>query len=94
MNSLSLELDNDGYPTDKSLEQIKNFKGGHGELLEEIAFLFETYGKCEAEGNTWKVATGGWSGCESVIFALQENRLFWAVCWKLSMRGRQSPLEI
>lgn len=93
MNNLNLELDNDGCPTDESLEQIKSFKGSHSVLLKEITFLFDKYGKCEAEGNTWRISTGGWSGCESVIRALQKNLLFWSVCWKFSKRGGYYEFE-
>ena len=76
-SALCLELDDNGYPTDDSLEQIKKYKGDYQELMKEMSFLFDNYGRCELEDNIWKVATGGWSGCESVIGALKENTMFW-----------------
>ena len=87
MSELFLELDNDGYPTNKSLQQIAKYKGSYRELMKEVAFLFGGYGRCEVDGNTWKVATGGWSGCEDVISAMRANSIFWAICWQLSKRG-------
>ena len=84
---LIIELDSDGYPTSECIQQIKTYSGSHRELMRQIAFLFGTYGRCEAEGNVWRVATGGWSGCEEVIAALKENTIFWVTCWKQSSRG-------
>ncbi len=84
---LCLELDVNGYPTDESLKQIKNYKGSYKALMSEVAYLFGSYGKCEFDGNHWIVATGGWSGCESVIQAMKENIMFWLMCWYMSKRG-------
>jgi len=84
---LRLELDKDGYPTDETLVQIEKYEGNFSILMAEVAFLFGTYGRCEFSGNHWTVATGGWSGCESVIEALKKNTMFWMICWQLSKRG-------
>ena len=87
--NLIVELDNNGYPTDDSIEQIKNYNGSYADLMSEIAFLFSIYGRCEYRDidNTWEVVTGGWSGCESVISALKQNTMFWLTCWYMSKRG-------
>jgi len=90
---MNLEIDSDGYPTDESLEQIKNYEGDHGDLLAEVAFLFGQYGKCRFEGNHWKISTRGWSGCESVIGAMKENKIFWMMCWYMSKRGGYYEFE-
>jgi len=83
------DLGGDGYPTVKSLENISNYTGDFYHLIDSISFMFSEYGRCELSrcGNRWEVDTGGWSGCESVISALERNRLFWAKCWFLSKRG-------
>ncbi len=86
-DQLIIELDGDQYPTDKSLEQIKNYKGDFVYLLASIAPLFEDYGRCVVIGKHWKIATGGWSGCEDTIEALRDNQLFWLTCWYMSKRG-------
>jgi len=84
---MNLELDSEGYPTDESLEEIKNYEGGGHELLAEVAFLFNVHGRCEFDGKRWMISTGGWSGCESVIGAMKENTMFWLMCWYMSKRG-------
>lgn len=35
----------------------------------------------------WSVSTGGWSGNESIINALQDNFVFWALTWVQTRRG-------
>lgn len=84
-------LDEDGYPNNKTLNAIENYshEWGYQNLMENIAPLFEGYGRCEYRDidDIWEVATGGWSGNEDIIGALQDNTLFWTICWNLSKRG-------
>jgi hypothetical protein len=37
--------------------------------------------------NYLRFATGGWSGNESLIYALRANHIIWSVTWVLSARG-------
>ena len=96
---LCFELDDDSYPTDDSLEQVKAYNGSHQRLMSEIAYYFGKHGSCEFEGGIgrkktiWKVSTGGWSGCEDLIGALQENTIFWMMCWVSSRRGGHFEFE-
>ena len=41
----------------------------------------------EDDGCWWCGATGGWSGNEDLIAALAGNPMFWALCWRASVRG-------
>ncbi|HWO88896.1 MAG TPA: hypothetical protein VNL98_07075 [Gemmatimonadales bacterium] len=34
-----------------------------------------------------RFATGGWSGNEAIIAALQRNLMVMAMCWRVSTRG-------
>lgn len=99
-------FDSDGYPTDETLDAIRDWP--HEDLRGLVSFAKEAfegggnYGWFENQasriepafhdgyvddGHWWCCATGGWSGCESVIGALQENRIFWFMCWRASLRG-------
>ena len=85
---IEFELDEDNYPTDKTLETIKKWEGSFNELLENIRQTFPYFGSCEETSpGVYSIATGGWSGCESIIGALKENKLFWLNHWEQSTRG-------
>jgi hypothetical protein len=95
-------FDADGYPTDETLDTIREWDwhdfpalmafvasawhwGGFGNKPSLIEPLFdEMYAD---DGHWWSGATGGWSGNESLIAALDANMLFAAMCWNASLRG-------
>jgi len=89
------ELDIDGYPTEETLaaiaawpikcnKDIQNLLEFAGEAW-SYPFPVETGG--EDEDRWIRVVTGGWSGNESLVGAMEENRMFWALCWLESRRG-------
>lgn len=94
-----MSLDYDGYPTNGTLRAIKSWSHVEGfeRLLDAIDPIWAHYGlfskshKSTREVNKdrvyYRLVTGGWSGNESIISALQANRLFWAMCWYSSTRG-------
>lgn len=85
-----LELDTNGYLTEKTIDLIKGWsiRQGYDSLLENIRPLFSAYGRCERRSDgTWEVTTGGWIGNEEIVSALENNYAFWAICWQLSKRG-------
>lgn len=43
---------------------------------------------------TLYMSTGGWSGNESIIVALEKNFLFWSMYWNKSQRGGHYWFEI
>lgn len=89
---LVFELDGDKYPTENTIVSIPwwNYQWGHKELMQHVAPLFnDSCGSCHFDEDLgqWRVTTGGWSGCEEVIHALQLNTMFWVMCWVSSTRG-------
>ena len=95
-NSNPMELCGNGYPTEETLDTIKNWTHleGFEDLLEEIGFMVRQYGKCEKEGDVWVFVTGGWSGNEDVIMALKENYVFWGMYWQSSERGGMHTFKL
>lgn len=94
-------FDKDGYPTEDTLQTIRMWEEDFSALMEFVAKawkwddltrrpskiepLFDR--KHKDDGYWWCGATGGWSGNEDLIGALQDNRLFWFFCWRASVRG-------
>jgi len=72
-------LDKDGYPTTETLKKIKNwdYKDREGVLrfLSEC-WYYEDSAE-ETRDGLWVFATGGWSGNEELICALQDNQVLW-----------------
>ena len=91
VTTLDLDLDDDGYPTESTLEQITNFKAWTRAecvtLLGHISAIWNWPKYFTQEGDEYKLSTGGWSGNESIIEALQGNLMFWMRCWESSRRG-------
>jgi len=85
-------MDNEGYPEDAVIKAITEYvpddRTGWTDLVNLIKAAWnEPMGSLRQEGSRLILVTGGWSGNEEVIGALQSNRLFWACCWDLSKRG-------
>lgn len=91
------------YPTDEALEKITNWSAddiaGCFTFMKDIW----TYADCgywheyETEGQLYRVtkkkvyryeiSTGGWSGNESIIAALEKNWMIYIMTWVQSRRG-------
>jgi hypothetical protein len=88
-------FDQDHYPTEETLKVIvqwsaDDFKG----LMEFCRKCWQWDDYFTVDGNTYELHTGGWSGNEDVIGALQDNILFWALCWQQSKRGGHYIFEV
>lgn len=95
-------LDEDGYPTDAVLDVIMDwpYEKGWTELLELVRSLwayaddgyFTVEKNMPSEYGTnaediYHISTAGWSGNESIMMALQQNRIFWWSCWYQHQQG-------
>jgi hypothetical protein len=89
-------MKNDIYPTEEELDKIRNYDTIKDSIEEFINFLKEKweYADCGYFTRNYsyneielELHTGGWSGNEDIIAALQENRLFWMFYWQKSERG-------
>lgn len=90
------------YPTEVQEAMIRNWdtlKTGVKPLIDYVESLwwapdwgFKLYrGKEHLFGKKsvikLQLHTGGWSGNESIIAALQSNMMFWWLCWRKSVVG-------
>ena len=89
--------DSDGYPTEEELETIRNWniigKKEAKQLMEYVQSIWnfgDEYFKVKDANNSiyYILHTGGWSGNEDIIGALQENiHCFWLFYWLSTRRG-------
>ena len=84
------------YPTEEQLLKIQEYPGYDWELLMvhvEVLWEYADWG-WHRKGRTYRISTGGWSGNEDIIQALQANVMFWSLCWVQSRRGGHYIFEI
>lgn len=91
----SPEFDADGYPTEATLKTIQEWSIRSNFTIQDLLDYVEKawrYNFIVRSGGRGQkrfiyIATSGWSGNESLVEALQQNRMFWALCWLESHRG-------
>ena len=97
---MSPSFDSDGYPTEEFLNYIEHC--GFNEIKELLLNLGKAWYYPEAyrisetkpeevvdneKPGTWiRMATLGWSGNESIVYALEKNPIA-RIYWYMSMRG-------
>ena len=90
-----LTFDGGGYPTEQTLFEIEHWSpDDFVGLAKSIAPYFNCHGRLWVEGKILRVGTGGWSGCESIIEAMQANQILWIMRWVSSRRGGGYEFEI
>lgn len=93
------------YPSDRELRRIARWPaiGEEGGLKELFSYVEKRwsldYGKWEHVTNedsdpALRLVTGGWSGNEELIGALQQNIVAWGMTWQSSTRGGLHIFEI
>ena len=103
-------MDTDGYPTPEELESIRTWPSiykstGHKAHHGLMEFIEERWRWADAGYWTWtidtmkgiesfSISTGGWSGNEDIIQAMERNIMFWATCWQSSKRGGHYEFEV
>lgn len=89
-------FDSDGYPTEETKLAIKawDFQDVPGWLKYIREAWNHHYGRMWEEGGTLKMATGGWSGNESITHAMRENYVLWSLLWESSHRGGLEVLNM
>ena len=100
-------LDDDGYPTDHALDRIEYWPYNDPKGWFEFIFSIWHFGawgwKEKDEPHDWKentmvhryyISTGGWSGNEDIIKAMQQNHVLWSVTWVQSRRGGHYIFEV
>ena len=82
-------LDSNGYPTEEILKKIEEwpYSNDFKDLIELVGELWTYSDYWKVDGLSIEASTGGWSGNESIISALRNNRMFWAMCWLSTERG-------
>lgn len=83
---MKIDIDHDGYPTEESLETLSRLTEP-STVLDAVAEYLNAcgYGTATKRGDYWRFATGGWSGCESVIGSIPT--IVHAIAWRSSHRG-------
>ena len=98
----------DKYPTEEELERVKNWdtltpvEDRFRLALELINYIKSIWWAPDwgfilekrKKKYVFVLHTGGWSGNEDIVEALQENRMFWRLYWKASRAGGHFYFEI
>jgi len=82
-------FDKHGYPTEETLGVIERWDplDGYGLMsFVEDAWSYD-YGDVQRDGDRWILITGGWSGNEDIIGAIQNNVAWYGMRWEMSRRG-------
>lgn len=91
-------IDEDGYPTEEALEKIANWPWEDAEgwfpfiksLWRYPEYWKEEMGTDEFTKKEVKlhyISTVGWSGNESLVYAMEKNQVLWVFSWVQSRRG-------
>jgi len=99
-------LDEDRYPTKNALEAIEKWHWddarGWFKFIEDLWHFHDWGWKEKNEKHDYKdkivlryyISTGGWSGNESIIRAMQNNDWMWHLNWVQSRRGGHYIFEL
>lgn len=89
-------FDADGYPTDETESAIRtwDFRDA-ADWLEYVSESWnQDYGRLWHQDGKLHLATGGWSGNESIVRAMRKNYILWSMLWESSHRGGLEVLRL
>jgi len=99
--SMTPTVDRDGYPTDETLDALRQWDLADANAaldFLQVAWTYpnlashdlsvEEFAVVHADASTrhLRLSTGGWSGNEDLIYAFRES-LAWRMTWRLSAIG-------
>ena len=90
-------MDANAYPDDLESARIQAWPAEDFRGLMKFVHSLWTYrewGWAQGLEDRYQLSTGGWSGNESIIGALQLNTMFWLQCWVSSRRGGHYEFEV
>ncbi len=86
------------YPDAQTLRFIRRYDILKDPIEDLYAFIVQSWWMPEwgtkIAGRRLDLHTGGWSGNESIMAALEKNTMFWITCWVQSRRGGHYTFEI
>ena len=93
-------VDADGYPTEYAIERMLNCEGTPRQFVDFVSSMWWmdlTSFKRDLEASEpcyrWSLATGGWSGNETIISEMRET-FFYMNFWAVARRGGGFDFEI
>jgi hypothetical protein len=88
------------YPSEQALRFIRHYDILTSPIEDLRDFIIQDWHwpdwGTKVRGRKFELHTGGWSGNESIIMALEQTGrgLFWGMCWVMSKRGGHYWFEI
>ena len=89
-------MSEDEYPSEEDLQRIREWPSTDLDGLMEFVRSLWKYADWgwSQEGRRFSISTAGWSGNEELIEAMQENFVFWALCWQSSRKGGHFEFDL
>ena len=91
-------MDTDGYPEEHELQTIREWQDDYLALMTYIyeRWKYADWGwrEPDADHECYHISTAGWSGNESLIEAMEANRMFWLMTWQSSRRGGHYEFKV
>lgn len=88
-------FDANGYPSRRTLLAIEQWPSDEiDNLFRFLRSAWKWREFCRRYRRYYSFSTGGWSGNEDLIRALQQNTVAWGLCWVSSERGGHYRFEL